>query len=39
MVPMIIWNRKHLPPDLATNEVPGTVYGLSVKVTVNNCHE
>ena len=31
MPPMIIWNCKHLPPELATNEVAGTVYGLSVK--------
>ena len=27
--PMVIWARKTLPPELATEEVPGTVYGLS----------
>ena len=29
--PMVIWNRKNLPPQLATGEVPGTIYGLSSK--------
>lgn len=27
--PMVIWNRKNLPPELASGEVPGTIYGLS----------
>ena len=31
MPPMIIWNRKTLPPELAKGEVPGTLYGLSAK--------
>ena len=26
--PMVIWNRKTLLPELATEEVPGTLYGL-----------
>ena len=29
--PMVIWNRKNLPPQLAVGEIPGTVYGLSGK--------
>ena len=29
--PMVIWNRKTLPPELANQEVPGSVYGLSPK--------
>ena len=29
--PMVIWDRKHLPPELAVGEVPGTIYGLSTK--------
>ena len=29
--PMVIWDRKHLPPELAVGEVPGTIYGLSLK--------
>ena len=29
--PMVIWNRKKLPPELASIEVPGTIYGLSSK--------
>ncbi len=29
--PMVIWDRKNLPPELATDEVPGTIYGLSSK--------
>ena len=29
--PMVIWDRKNLPPELAIGEVPGTVYGLSSK--------
>ena len=29
--PMVIWDRKNLPPELAMEEVPGTVYGLSSK--------
>lgn len=29
--PMVIWDRKYLPPELAVGEVPGTVYGLSSK--------
>ena len=28
---IVIWNRKHLPPELAVGEVPGTIYGLSTK--------
>ena len=28
---MVIWNRKTLPPELANQEVPGSVYGLSPK--------
>ena len=26
--PMVIWDRKMLPPELAVGEVPGTIYGL-----------
>ena len=29
--PMVIWDRKNLPPELAVGEVPGTIYGLSSK--------
>ena len=29
--PMVIWNRKKLPIELSSGEVPGTVYGLSEK--------
>ena len=29
--PMVIWDRKNLPPELAMGEVPGTIYGLSSK--------
>ena len=29
--PMVIWDRKRLPPELAVGEVPGTIYGLSAK--------
>lgn len=29
--PMVIWDRKHLAPELAVGEVPGTIYGLSAK--------
>ena len=29
--PMVIWDRKNLPPELAVGEVPGTIYGLSMK--------
>lgn len=29
--PMVIWDRKTLPPELAIGEVPGTIYGLSDK--------
>ena len=29
--PMVIWDRKMLPPELAVGEVPGTIYGLSDK--------
>ena len=29
--PMVIWDRKALPPELAVGEVPGTIYGLSEK--------
>ena len=29
--PMVIWDRKTLPPELAVGEVPGTIYGLSDK--------
>ena len=28
---MVIWDRKHLPPELAVGEIPGTIYGLSTK--------
>ncbi len=31
MPPMVIWDRKNLPPELAVGEVPGTIYGLSSK--------
>ena len=27
--PMVIWNRKKLPAELSSGEVPGTIYGLS----------
>ena len=29
--PMVIWDRKNLPPELAVGEIPGTIYGLSHK--------
>ena len=29
--PMVIWDRKMFPPELAVGEVPGTIYGLSDK--------
>lgn len=29
--PMVIWDRKNLPPQLAVGEIPGTIYGLSSK--------
>ena len=31
MPPMVIWNRKTVPPQLAQMECPGTIYGLSTK--------
>ena len=31
MPPMVILNRKTLPPDFTIGEVPGTVYGLSTR--------
>ncbi len=31
LLPMIIWDRKNLPPELAVGEMPGTIYGLSSK--------
>ena len=29
--PMVIWDRKNLPPELAVGEVPETIYSLSMK--------
>ena len=32
---MIIWNKKTMAPDMATGEIPGTLYGFSDNGWIN----